>query len=483
MHDDEQHDPLDTWLSQRVQPLPPPPGTFELITKRARRRKVRKLAVTVVSGAAVAAAVALAVPGGLLLRLNASPTSVSNVAAGQKPTPSGSGTHQQTGTGTPDASPTSTHTLTPTATSSGSAVPAGAVPPNFQPGSVTFVDPRQAWVIGQAGTPGQCADVNPDICTSIVRTDDTGRSWHGGPAPKTGAASGATGVSGIRFLDGVNGWAFGPELWVTHDEGNTWHQVSTDGQRVTDLETIDGRAYALWATCSGSTSGGFASDCTSFTLMTTTADSDNWAPVGGATNDLTNGGVPTSAVIGLTGSMGYLLAPDGTLYSGPVGGTWAKAGSAPCQPGTAPMANGLPASAWFAAGSPTFLAIACQGITPSALHVYTSANGGAFWTAQPSPGAPIAADNAVPTSLSATSDGTLVLATTGGIWVRPASGSQWESSNATGSSAPLGGFTYVGMTTFTQGVAVPAETSLHEIWMTFDGGQTWKPVTPITPGS
>jgi hypothetical protein len=482
MHDDNQHDPLDSWLGQQVQPLPPPPGTFELISKRARRRKIRKLAVTVASTAAVAAAaVVIAVPGGLLLRLNASPTSVSNVAAGQTPTPTGSGTHQQTGTGTPDATPSSTHTTTqkPSPTSSGPTEPIGAVPPNFQPSSVTFDDAHQAWVIGQAGTPGQCADVNPNICTSIVRTDDTGQSWHGGPAPKTGAASGAAGVSGIRFLDGVNGWAFGPELWVTHDAGNTWHQLPTDGQRVTDLETVGGRAYALWGTCSGS-SVSFAADCTSVTLMTTIADSDNWVPVGGATNDLTNGGNATSAVIELTGSVGYLLAPDGTLYSGPVGGTWAKAGTAPCQPGT-PMENGLPGSAWFAAGSTSFLAIACQGITPSALAVYTSVNGGAFWTAQPRPS--IASDSGLATSLTATSAGTLVLATTSGIYVRPAGGSQWESSNATGSTVPRDGFTYVGMTTFTQGVALPADASLHEIWMTFDGGQTWKPTTTITPGN
>src|ERR1700677_1168822 len=57
--------PLARGLSQQAQPLPPPPGTFELITRRARRRKVRKLAVTMVSAAAVAAAVAIAVPGGL----------------------------------------------------------------------------------------------------------------------------------------------------------------------------------------------------------------------------------------------------------------------------------------------------------------------------------------------------------------------------------------------------------------------------------
>jgi hypothetical protein len=337
--------------------------------------------------------------------------------------------------------------------------------------------------MGQAGTPGQCADANPDFCTSIVRTDNTGQTWHGGPAPKTGAAAGATGVGGIRFLDGVNGWAFGPELWVTHDAGNTWHQLATDGQRVTDLETVDGRAYALWASCSASSSVSFASDCTSFTLMTATATSDNWVPVGGPTNGLTNGGNPTSAAIGLFGSVGYLLAPDGTLYSGLAGSAWVKVGTAPCQPGPGAMANGLPGDSSFAVASSTFLAIACEGTTAPDLRIFTSANGGALWTAQPSLGASITFNYGAETSLSASSDGTLMLATTTGIYVRQAGSPDWVPSNATGSSAPAGGFTYVGMTTSMQGVAVPADTSLHEIWMTFDGGQIWQPTTPITPGN
>jgi hypothetical protein len=43
---DDQHDDLGTWLSSRVDPLHPPPGTLDLIRRRARRRKYRKLAVT-----------------------------------------------------------------------------------------------------------------------------------------------------------------------------------------------------------------------------------------------------------------------------------------------------------------------------------------------------------------------------------------------------------------------------------------------------
>src|ERR1700734_2108775 len=83
MHADDDRDPLDRWLTQQVPPLPPPPATFQLISRRARRRgacgrtspgarrrQLRKRAVHVVSAAAVAAAVAVAVPVGLSMHLS-----------------------------------------------------------------------------------------------------------------------------------------------------------------------------------------------------------------------------------------------------------------------------------------------------------------------------------------------------------------------------------------------------------------------------
>ena len=58
---DDKHDDLDTWLNGRVDPLYPPPGTFNLIRRRARRLKFRKLAVTAGSAAVIVAA-AITVP-------------------------------------------------------------------------------------------------------------------------------------------------------------------------------------------------------------------------------------------------------------------------------------------------------------------------------------------------------------------------------------------------------------------------------------
>jgi hypothetical protein len=482
MRDNHEHDPLDSWLGQQVRPLPPPPGTFELITRRARRRKIRKLAVTAGSAVAVAAAVALAVPGGLLLRVNPSSTT-NGVAAGHQthPTPSG-GSQGVTGHGTrtPSASPTPARTGSPSPAISGFTEPRGPVPVNFAPLSVTFVSSEQGWVIGPAGVAGHCQDPNPNFCISIVRTDDAGKTWHGGPAPQTSEPNGPVGVSGIRFLDGVNGWAFGPELWVTHDAGNHWYQIPTGGARVTDLETANGQAYALWAMCSGNDVAGFAADCTSYTLMTTTAGSDNWVPVGGATSGLTNSGAATSAVLALTGSVGYLVAPDGTLYSGPIGGTWQRVGTVPCQPGQA-RADGLPYSIMLALQDSTELAVACTGPSFPAATVFTSDDGGANWSEQASTAWTGVTRPVTALSLASAPNGTLVLASSLGLDVLPAGSSQWRA--AGGLTASSSGFMYVGMTTDEQGVAVPIDTGLHEIWMTFDGGLTWAPRASITPGN
>src|ERR1700759_5274274 len=49
----DRHDDVDAWLSERIDPLPPPPGTFDLIKRRARRRQYRRLAITATSAGGV----------------------------------------------------------------------------------------------------------------------------------------------------------------------------------------------------------------------------------------------------------------------------------------------------------------------------------------------------------------------------------------------------------------------------------------------
>ena len=79
----DRRDDVDAWLSERIEPLPPPPGTFELIKRRARRRKYRKLAITATSAAVIVAA-AVTVPQVVNLPvLNQNPTSAAQAGHGQ----------------------------------------------------------------------------------------------------------------------------------------------------------------------------------------------------------------------------------------------------------------------------------------------------------------------------------------------------------------------------------------------------------------
>ena len=450
----DRRDDLDSWLDGRIDPLPPPPGTFELIKKRARRRKYRRVAVGA-GAAAVIVAAAVTVPQVVNLPV-LNPTTASGVANGRSspPTPSASG-------GATAASSSALPVLP-------NAPP--PVPANFRPSSVTFIGTQTGWVIGQAGTPGHCAT---QYCTSVARTDNAGKTWNGVPAPVTGPADGAAGVSQIRFLDGADGWAFGPQLYATHDGGHSWAQVVTDGLRVTDLETVGDRAFALFASCTG-TGPAFAARCTSYTLYSSPASADNWTPVGPATSGLAGG----AASMVLTGTRGYLLAPDRMLYSGPVNGSapWQQVAPVPCPVGQ-PLADGQPTGALLAAANAANLVLTCASSstpgTQQAKQIFTSADGGIGWqNAGAAPALGLA------TSVAASPDSTYVLATDQGIDVRPAGSGAWQAATLNG-SAPAGGFGYVGMTTDAQGIALSANPAAGTVWLTFDGGQTWTP-SPVS---
>jgi hypothetical protein len=342
------------------------------------------------------------------------------------------------------------------------------VPPNFQPSSVTFVSGSTGYVIGQAGAPGQCAT---QYCTSVARTQDAGGTWTGLPAPLAGAPDGATGVGQIRFLDGINGWAFGPELWATHDGGENWKKIGTQERRVIDVETVGARAFAIEARCTGSGTA-FAADCTSFTLYSTPATTNDWTQVGASTTGLTTGSAGAAALM-LTGTRGYLLGPGGTLFAGPVdGGTWQAAGKLPCAVGLAQQ-DGSPAGALLAAVNAQNLVLACTQTAAGdteAKTLYVSSDGGKSW--QQTSSGPAAG---VATSVTATFGQTLLLATDQGIEVQPAGGG-WRAATLT-AAAPATGFSFIGMTTLSNGVALPASPADGTVWFTTDGGLTWTPAT------
>src|ERR1035438_2474458 len=86
----DRRDDVDSWLSERIDPLPPPPGTFDLIKRRARRRKYRRLAITATTAAVIVAA-AVTVPQVVKLPV-LSPSGTSGVTAGRPGSATGTGT-------------------------------------------------------------------------------------------------------------------------------------------------------------------------------------------------------------------------------------------------------------------------------------------------------------------------------------------------------------------------------------------------------
>lgn len=488
----EPREEIDAWLNQDVQLLAPRQGTFERVSRRARRRKASQAllagagAVAVLAGVAYAPQLVSALrPGGSPAQRPVASGTVQSARPSLTPTPSAS---QR-----PGATASKSATEMPPGTALSTTASGGAVPASFRPTSITMIGTVGA-VIGQAGTPGHCAT---QYCTSLAGTSDYGSSWYGVSAPLTGAPQGGSGVSQLRFLNLTDGWAYGPQLWVTSNGGASWRQEQTSGLRVTDLETAQGRAFALMARCSG-TGSDYAGDCTSFSLYSSAAGGTAWQPVPGPARGLSApGGGPASGSLVIAsataadpeGQTGYLLAPSGQLLSGPLtGGPWKVIGRAPasCQPGAGRL-SGQPASAQLASGSRNAgtlsqvaagsqLLLSCGGAAASGgraqpATIYTSAGGASWQKAGTTPASGTA------TSLAASSGGLVVLATTAGIDYSSDDGRTWQPASVS-AAAPAGGFSYVGMTTPSRGVAVPADSSLSEVFITGDGGRTWS-ASPI----
>jgi hypothetical protein len=470
-------DEIDAWLDSDVEPLTPPPGSFERIRKRARRRKSTRAIVSVAGAVVVIAAIAALPRVASALLPGSTRPAGQNIAAGQsRPATSAS----------PAGAASSPPTLRASSPAPGppfSATPAGRpAARRFRPTSITLISTSDGAVLGQAS----CARAAGSTCTSLAGTADYGASWYAVGAPRTGAPSGSAGVSQLRFLHFDDGWAFGPGLYATTDNGSTWTAESTSGYRVTDLETAGERAFALFASCTGSGSG-YAASCTSFSLYSSAAGSTTWQPVAvpRAYRSMTGSvaGQPASASIVLASGTianpdagtGYVLAPSGELLSGPLtGGPWTAVGHIPnsCQVGSA-QPDGQPAGVQLATGpaAQPQLMLSCDEPASTdgaqAKAVYTSSNGTAWQRVGTAPRAGTAS------SLAAASGGLAVLATSAGIDYSANDGISWQAAGV--SSAPSGGFAYIGMTDSSQGVAVPVNSRLGEVFTTADGGQDWTP--------
>ena len=446
-------DPIEAWLSSDVELLPPPPGTYQRVRRVARRRKaVRTMSAAAGAAVIVAAAAVLPQVAGNLLPGPSGPDRAGGATSAHR--------HVSSRTTGPAPRPSPTSRALPNGgapiTGAGSGPPA----PGFRPTSVTFVGPNTGAVIGQAGS--SCGGP----CTAVAGTHDYGSTWAAIGAPPAGPPSGSAGVSQIRFLGLRNGWAYGPALYATHDGGHRWTAITGLPGRVVDLATVGHRAFAVvGAGCSGTD---YRENCATFSLFSTAAGSDSWRPVGGAstTSQVVPGGLQ------LTRKYGYLVT-SGLLYAGPVtGGPWHPVStSSPTAPSCLTAQSGP--GPWLIAPADTALYLVCTVSRPNsspstALSLFASADQGRTWQALS-----VVPVTGTATSLAVSPAGTLVLATTADLYYSP-DGHTWRAALLDVPAPGSGGFRFVGMTTSSNGVAVPAGPGSREIYITTDGGQNWQ---------
>jgi photosystem II stability/assembly factor-like uncharacterized protein len=222
---------------------------------------------------AVAAAVVALLVGSVLLGTkllhSAGPASQPSPSLNQ-PTVSSPPPSNQTSPAPSSPAPSNSAPSTPT---SGTAAgpKGGPVPAGFRGYDLTWVSNDLGWALGSA----PCG--NPP-CTSILRTQDGGKSWVGIPAPRAFLTeydtcnSNCDQVSHLRFANPLVGYAYGPNaFYMTTDGGASWHQQS--GGYAYGLEVVAGSVFRVSAQAAGCAPG-----C-DFRLQRSAIGSDSWQDV------------------------------------------------------------------------------------------------------------------------------------------------------------------------------------------------------------
>jgi len=336
-----------------------------------------------------------------------------------------------------------------------------AADPLVGPTSATFVSASTGWLIGLK----ICS--KPDCSALELRkTTDGGRHWFpvtAPPAPALSLHARPDSVSQLVFANTTDGWAFDPGLWATHDGGASWHLVDTHGLEVTSLAASAGHAVAVLSPCKPFTA------CGKFRVDTAAVGSDKWLAVPGTAGR----GLATVTTSGKTGYLGILPGPGvgaPRLLAGPVSGRarWRPL-QVPCR-----QDWGADGPALGAAPRGT-LVLAC-GSEPGAgnqrKQAYLSANDGRTWRRLANP----------PTSgylgqVAVTSAGTIFISgDRSDVYISRDGGRSWHTS-ASLDRADIGDGLAATMVTSTEGFVLQATVHLGQIWLTYNDGRTWQPVS------
>jgi photosystem II stability/assembly factor-like uncharacterized protein len=321
----------------------------------------------------------------------------------------------------------------------------GPVPPGFRPVSMTFVSASEGWVLGTA----PCAH---QPCTSVVRTTDGGRSWIGIPAPRLPLAPwpGQRGLSSLRFADPLDGFAFGSQLWVTHNGGATWRRVRLPG-RIGDLETSAGVVYAAVTSRRGTV-----------TVYTSPAAGGRWIPVPGLPAGVT--GYAGLGTVTRHGTAAWIILGS-RLYATRTGLGWTE------EPVRCPRDDQMASAGAFSARRVTLLCVGGPAAGSASKVLYSSRDGGARFRRAGQP--PLGGDQL--DLLAQPAARHVFIATSSGATWLDVSGNGGRTWGETLRLFDGGlGWSDFGFTTPRQGVAIegtPVQGS--RMFMTWDAGRTW----------
>ena len=341
----------------------------------------------------------------------------------------------------------------------------GLMSTTVHPESVTFISPDDGWVLGLS----MCG---PAICLRLAKTVDAAKSWAWVMTDDLSTMS-ASAQWQLRFADSEDGWISGPALYATHDGGLIWSRIQLAALNGSDssvgaLETADGRVYAEISEGTEPNTYG------PVVLFGSRTSVDAWYSVPALTTGPAGfpGNISVADGVFWISLHPALVSAEGnqaqsTLYRSLDGITW-RSEPQPC-------ASDAVASVGAATSTRVFV-ICAGGVAAGSQSkiAYRSDNGGANYERVTDP--PFDGDfdavAASPTNIS-------VVASSGGSEIDTSfdNGQTWTTPLDLGDGGL--GFSDVGFTTATQGVAIHGRTVYPDslqLFMTRDGGHTWAAV-------